>query len=660
MHARSDTIRVGVIVAMAMVAASSTFSPAAHATTSPTAAPSVDACGRSSWVAGTVDLCAGELVYRDYVYDDYGANRPVRAVGGGAPNGPAPTGDERYAGAHPNTADLLALRLRVDEETVHVQFELNSLFIPESTTAAIAIDTDDDVTTGGGPWPGVGVSSRGWDVVASWSVGDVVANTISGTMPRPPGSRWRLQAVTAIAGGPVMNVAFREQEQGVWWEDRQAAALQTGDISDFGHAVEVADLTGGVTRPADEPASGLFERVYTSQHTIPPGEGISYDGVPGRTDRSPGRFPQLYHFFGRHQPYAIYLPPGEGPHGVQLYLHGRGGNHGNEITKPGLRSQLGDSRNRIVAAPLGRGQSAWTDYGELDVLEVLDDVQRTYDTDPDRVFVSGYSMGGYGTVRMATLHPDRFAGYVNWMGPTGDEYNGTPLAGQLSEAPIGVIDILGNLRNLPGIMAYAAEDELVLVPQAIEMESRLRAHSNPYRFYLYPVADHVILPVLDDWSKESAYTKDLSRDRDPARVTFRYDPWFDSPDLGIVHDRAYWVSAIRNRTTGYSDTDVTSAGCEGTVPVTTIVKDVGTTPLPWVSTSAEVTGHRAVDQPSLLRGTFTNVESVTLDVGLACLADRDVTFEVTSDGPLELRLSDGRAVQVGEGTTTGVIEDLSA
>ena len=31
-------------------------------------------CGKGSWTAGTVDLCAGVLVYRDYVYDDYGAD----------------------------------------------------------------------------------------------------------------------------------------------------------------------------------------------------------------------------------------------------------------------------------------------------------------------------------------------------------------------------------------------------------------------------------------------------------------------------------------------------------------------------------------------------------------------------------------------------------
>lgn len=37
------------------------------------AAPGPAGCGTGSWIAGTVDLCGGVLVYRDYVLDDFGA-----------------------------------------------------------------------------------------------------------------------------------------------------------------------------------------------------------------------------------------------------------------------------------------------------------------------------------------------------------------------------------------------------------------------------------------------------------------------------------------------------------------------------------------------------------------------------------------------------------
>src|SRR3954451_23712576 len=45
----------------------------ARATTPAAAGATAADCGQGSWVAGTVDVCSGELVYRDYVYDDFGA-----------------------------------------------------------------------------------------------------------------------------------------------------------------------------------------------------------------------------------------------------------------------------------------------------------------------------------------------------------------------------------------------------------------------------------------------------------------------------------------------------------------------------------------------------------------------------------------------------------
>ena len=613
-------------------------------------------CERTSWVAGTAEVCAGELVYRDYVYDDYGANRPARPASA-SPDGPAPAGDERYQAA-PNTADLLTLRLRVEDDVVRVTFELNSLFVADSTTAALVIDADDDRATGGGRWPGISLTSDGWDVGGSWSVGDPTSNTIEGTLARPRGDRWRVQAAVADRGGAVMNVAFRAGESGHWWEDRQAAALAAGDVSAFGHTIDVADLTGAVTRLAPHPGPGLHQRVYESAFTVPPGEGVSYEGVPGPADRQPGRLPHFYNHLGRHQPYAFYVPAStsDAPRGVQVFLHGRGGNHGNLWRQPGFLEEFGDRRNRYLVSPLGRGPtSATADWAERDILDALADVQQTYDHDPDLVFVSGYSMGGYGATRLATLHPDRFAGYVNLVGPTGDEYTGTPLAGQLTDAPIIVADLLGNLRNLPGVMSYSALDELVWVPGAIEMERRLQELGNPYRFHLH-ANDHLVPLVLDSWAKEAAYTDGLRRDVRPARVTFRHHPWTGNAALGIVHDRAYWLSEIRNRDeSSASDSDVTTRGCGRTVPRTVIAREHGTDPVPWIGSSAEVVGRSAVAQEHDLVAHFTNVASVTVDVDGACLADDDLSYSITSDGPLVVRLSDGREIAVENGTTVGTV-----
>jgi hypothetical protein len=56
------------------------------------------ACARTSWIAGSVDLCDGTLVYRDYVYDDYGADDPLIPASANTTTGSLsrPAGDARY------------------------------------------------------------------------------------------------------------------------------------------------------------------------------------------------------------------------------------------------------------------------------------------------------------------------------------------------------------------------------------------------------------------------------------------------------------------------------------------------------------------------------------------------------------------------------------
>jgi predicted peptidase len=112
--------------------------------------------------------------------------------------------------------------------------------------------------------------------------------------------------------------------------------------------------------------------------------------------------------------YYLYLPPGfergdrEWP--VILYLHGRS-LRGNDLTmlrRYGLPRYLGDGRALpfiVVAPQLPEG--SWTDVDRL--AELLEDVLDRYPVDRDRVYLTGYSMGGGGTWRMLLDHGDLFA-----------------------------------------------------------------------------------------------------------------------------------------------------------------------------------------------------------------------------------------------------------
>jgi dienelactone hydrolase len=629
------------------VAALLLVAPAASAAPAP-------GCSGTSWTAGVVAICKGNLAYRDYVYDDYGADT------GGSPSKSWGTlaresGDQRYPNDAENSADLVTLRVWRSGDRLRVRFYLSALYEPDQTVAALAIDTDANDGTGGGRWGDLGVSSRGWDVLHTFDRGDPRRNLIEGSVPLPPGTRWRLQAVTAQRSGPVMNVAFRGTgEEGAWWEAKQAAALRQGDISEFGATVQVRHLLRRRTRPAEQPASGTIQRVYQSRYSIGRArEGYDFDGVPGRAGGAQF-FGQEYHFLGRWQPVGVYLPNGPAPHGIQLIMHGYSANHASLLRNGGMQRNVAEARNRILVNPLGRGPAGfYSDYSERDVLDALADVEGAFPVDRDRVFAGGYSMGGYGTFRMAALHPHRFAGFISWVGFTGDDANGAPPGWpSYPGGAIGnMVDFVGNLRHIPGAMLYAGADELVHVWTAEEMARRFRGQGFPYVYYLHPGAEHLTLGAADDWRKESEYTRDLARVRAPARVTFRTATFLDAPQLGIRHDRAYWVRSIRPRGDGYADVDLTSRGCGSPDPVVEQRTDSGSDPVPWSSQEAVRTGSTPQAARPVLEGTLANVRSLAVNVRGACLARRNVALRVQTNGPARIALSDGRAAELpGAGT----------
>ena len=95
-------------------------------------------------------------------------------------------------------------------------------------------------------------------------------------------------------------------------------------------------------------------------------------------------------------------------------------------TDEATRKKLAESRARRPARPRGRtpmareitGQAPrWDEHGpplgwsvyEKDVLNMVDDTLRDYRADPDRVYVTGLSYGGFGTWHFAGAYPERWA-----------------------------------------------------------------------------------------------------------------------------------------------------------------------------------------------------------------------------------------------------------
>lgn len=142
----------------------------------------------------------------------------------------------------------------------------------------------------------------------------------------------------------------------------------------------------------------------------------------------------------------------------------------------------------IVVAPQCPRSSHWVEgEGEIEKLHsLLDEVASIYRVDPDRIYVTGLSMGGRATWAMALEHPERFAAIA-------------PVCGRSDPEKAYL------LKELPVWVFHGAKDSVVPLERAEEMVQALKACGGDVRFTVYPDADHDAWtpaygsPELYDW-----------------------------------------------------------------------------------------------------------------------------------------------------------------
>ncbi len=114
--------------------------------------------------------------------------------------------------------------------------------------------------------------------------------------------------------------------------------------------------------------------------------------------------------------YLIHTPPGyeeQDAWPLLLFLHGAGERGDDlELVKfhgpPKLIDQ-GQPFPFVVVSPQCL-QDRW--WEPIELIALLDEIESKYRIDADRVYVTGLSMGGFGTWELAAYAPDRFAAIV--------------------------------------------------------------------------------------------------------------------------------------------------------------------------------------------------------------------------------------------------------
>jgi len=263
------------------------------------------------------------------------------------------------------------------------------------------------------------------------------------------------------------------------------------------------------------------------------------------------------------QPYGLYVPRSydpKKPWPLLVSLHGATSSHLlNRRRVFGLGNRPGESdyeavRNEdvtfpdvdfIVLSPYGRGEVAgYNGLAEQDVLRAMADVERAYNIDEDRVYLTGLSMGGGGTWHLGLRYPDRFAAIVPVcaVGDLALSAAGRDLAGDaraLLELT-GPSAIAENAANQQVLIYHGDEDPAVNVEQSRRMVARYRELKwlgKSVQFFELPGVNHF---AWDFAYREASLFERLAsirRDPSPPRVVYStYSPRYN---------QAYWLRIDR-------------------------------------------------------------------------------------------------------------------
>lgn len=197
--------------------------------------------------------------------------------------------------------------------------------------------------------------------------------------------------------------------------------------------------------------------------------------------------------------YQVYEPahrPGDPPLPVILFLHGAGesGSDGLVQTTVGIGPAIVRDPERfpaLVVFPQASRGYGWRGFNLDAAVAALDDVERTYnDLDRNRVYVTGISMGGYGTWLLGLRQPERFAALVPVCG--GLDASSAIRAGLASDVPASDMHTWAatRLAAIPQWIFHGDADDIIPPDESRRMVKALKAAGADVRYTEYEGVRH--------------------------------------------------------------------------------------------------------------------------------------------------------------------------
>jgi predicted peptidase len=181
--------------------------------------------------------------------------------------------------------------------------------------------------------------------------------------------------------------------------------------------------------------------------------------------------------------YLIFLPQDYGNEHkkwpLMVFLHGAG-ERGDNLNKvkvhgPPKLAEQGKNFPFIIVSPQCPADQWWPNRVEY-VMALINETVESYSVDESRIYLTGLSMGGYGTWAIASTYPERFAAIA-------------PVCGG------GLPYLARNLKDLPIWAFHGAKDPVVPLEQSQQMVDAVKWAGGNARLTVYPEADH------DSWTE---------------------------------------------------------------------------------------------------------------------------------------------------------------
>ncbi len=187
-----------------------------------------------------------------------------------------------------------------------------------------------------------------------------------------------------------------------------------------------------------------------------------------------------------HLNYLLFLPEGyeddpDKDWPLVFFLHGAG-ERGDDLEQLKIHGipKVVEARPDmpfVAVSPQCPAEEWWPAKVE-ELTTLLDHILARYRVDERRVYLTGISMGGYGSWSLAVAQPDRFAALV-------------PICGGLMGPPV----LVRRLADVPIWVFHGEKDPVVDIEESQRLVDELEEAGGNVRFTAYPDAEH------DSWTR---------------------------------------------------------------------------------------------------------------------------------------------------------------